>query len=561
MENKELETFHETIHETFHDLVIPQTIQPLDFSSVDGSKKARNYQEIGIEFIVNSNFSCIIGDQMRLGKTPQAELALKNAYESRTPCLHIVKSANLWQWVKENKTWVDNSPTSIYPIESTKSWIPPFFRSYIISMDLFGRKGMVEKLLEIPFRLVIVDEAHSFKNIESARSKALVNFVNGINSYKTIKEVTIICPMCDFNFKHKAELEVKVKNGRLCYDSSVRTLCANCKSTIVQAFRNDLTLAERRCGVILLSGTPIKNRAEEYFIPLHLIAPEKFPSIESFRRNWLLQDSRGKWTRIKPWMLGDFKETIAPYYLRREKEDVYTDLPEISRTFTIVDMMDEKHKKAYNDILDKLEMKEAMLGPLTFANSIGELIQLRKICGMSKIEYIIDVMREELENSTDTRFAIGIHHEAVRDGIRFGLGDENCLTLSGADNADRKYWLMNHFKNSPQRVLAINMLAGGVGMDFHYCNNVIVLERMWSSADEEQFEFRFYNPDRSIMKDRSTNIEYIVAKGTIDEFFYNMIEQKRQIFGETIANNWSLEEDSATFKNLIESTMQSRMKL
>ena len=50
-------------------------------SSVDGSGKiARAYQEEGIKFILdppepNEPFNCIIGDQMRLGKTPQALLA------------------------------------------------------------------------------------------------------------------------------------------------------------------------------------------------------------------------------------------------------------------------------------------------------------------------------------------------------------------------------------------------------------------------------------------------------------------------------------------------------
>src|SRR5689334_10031562 len=103
----------------------------------DVTKKARPYQEEGIEFIFESDFNCVIGDQMRLGKTNQSLLALMNAYEERTPCLIIVKSANLWQWVREYKIWYDPLPSGIYPIIGTTAWIPPGFRSYVISMDTF----------------------------------------------------------------------------------------------------------------------------------------------------------------------------------------------------------------------------------------------------------------------------------------------------------------------------------------------------------------------------------------------------------------------------------------
>ena len=86
------------------------------------------------------------------------------------------------------------------------------------------------------------------------------------------------------------------------------------------------------------------------------------------------------------------------------------------------------------------------------------------------------------------------------------------------------------------------------------------MEREWSSADEEQFEFRFYNPDPDYLKARGlenkvTNVEYVIAKGTIDEFFYDIVEEKRRIFGETIGTNWSLGDDPTTFKELIERTL------
>ena len=51
--------------------------------------------------------------------------------------------------------------------------------------------------------------------------------------------------------------------------------------------------ARSACGIIMLSGTAIKNRAEEYFVPLNIVAPERFPSLERFRCDWLNRVKRG----------------------------------------------------------------------------------------------------------------------------------------------------------------------------------------------------------------------------------------------------------------------------
>ena len=169
----------------------------LDFSAVDGSgKKARHYQEDGIEFILNSDFNAIVGDQMRLGKTPQALLALKNKYKERTPCLILVRSANLWQWIREYKVWVDTLPNGIFPVIGSKAWIPPGFSAYILSMDTFSKTKVQESLKKIKFKLIIADEAHSFKNTDSNRSQALVDFVKCQNEGEFEAKVKFTCPKC-----------------------------------------------------------------------------------------------------------------------------------------------------------------------------------------------------------------------------------------------------------------------------------------------------------------------------------------------------------------------------
>lgn len=549
-----------TFHEPKDDII---ELIDLDFTSADGSgKEAREYQKLGIQFIINSGFSAILADQMRLGKTPQANLALKNRLAERTPCLYLVRSANLWQHVAEIKTWISAEDNAVWPIiNGTKGFIPKGFKVYVISMDTFSRAGMVDKLLKFGFRLVIADEAHSFKNQDSNRSQALVQFLHDVAEEELITDLKLNCIYCKHEWSETVRSQIKYVNGVLQNARFMHTTqCPNCKAGIgTSAAKINSTKKERKCGVILLTGTPIKNRADEYFVPLNLVAPEYFPSYERFKREWLEQDGQGKWSHIKGYKREQFKDLIAPYVLRREKEDVYKDLPQLNRIFTVIDHKNDELSKMYNEILDRLELKLASRVHPTWLETQTELMALRRICGLMKVMWVGEYLKEAVEDTEDARFAVGLHHIDVKDLLLAKLGTGQAMSLSGSDNADNKYRIMKNFEHSNERILLLNMLAGGVGMDFHYVDNVLVMERQWNAADEEQFEFRFYNPDKSI-KDRSTNVEYIIIKDTIEEFFYSMVERKRQVFGETIGTNWKLTEDHKSYADLIGQTVGSRLK-
>lgn len=598
--------FEYTCGHMFSKSIEKLSLEDIDFTSVDGSgKQARDYQKTGIQFILESDFNAILGDQMRLGKTPQGLLALKNKYKERTPCLILVRGANIWQWIREYKVWVDPLMNGIFPIVGTQAWIPPGFSTYIISMDTFSRPKMIEKLKKIPFKLIIADEAHSFKNTDSNRSQALVEFVAFLNTGEVKKQILFKCTRCQHSWEEEGKQKFDKRIGPTVLSKSSK--CPKCGQYVYQQQQHDsrekwqsnpeavdkiiklLELSkdtstteheranakskaeeikvkynvetpsdEKPCGIILLTGTPILNRAEEYFIPLNLVNPEKFSSLERFRNQWLDQDGRGRWSKVKRYYLDAFKKEIEPYFLRREKEDVYKDLPKINKIYTLIDPDKDTVKDQYNKVLDKLEEKLAQKVNPSYWDTIEDLMALRRLCGMMKVMWTADYL-ESCALESPSKYAIGIHHESVRDVLYLRLGtDKNCYKLSGEDNSERKDWIMRNWETTDKQFLIINMLAGGVGMDFHYCDNVVVLERQWNSEVEVQFEFRFYNPDLSIKKN-PTNIEYVIAKGTLDEWWYDMVEEKRRIVGETMYNHWKIEEDQTSFRDLLERTVSNRI--
>ena len=555
-----------------HTFARPQTtVGQLDFRAIDGSDKhARPYQETGVEFVIESDFNCILADQMRLGKTPQSLLAYKNRMVERTPCLEIVGGANLWQWIREHKTWADPSMNGIYPILGSTAFIPPGFKTYIVSRDTFAKPKMLEALKKIAFKLVIVDEAHSFKNSSSNRSRALIDFLASQNTGEVSKNLHFKCVQDGTEWDEIGTQKFDKRIGHVSISKSSK--CPKCGHWAYQSQgspQSDETSPEDKpCGCILITGTPILNRAQEYFVPLNIVAPEKFSSLDRFKREWLEQDTqvvngvrknKTTWSRISPRKLDAFKEIIKPYVLRREKEDVYKDTPPLNKMYTLIEPDKDLLSKQYNAILDRLDLKIADKVNFTYWDAADELMELRRICGLMKVMWVSDYLESCTIDNPTTKWAVGIHHESVRDVLYLKLGGEsNCIKFSGADNSERKDWIMRHWESNPQQYLIINMLAGAEGCDFHYCDNVVVLERGWNSEKESQFEYRFYNPDTSI-KNRPTNIEYILARGTLDEWWHDMVEEKRAAVGEIVYTHWDLQQDTNMFHDLVERTVAGRL--
>lgn len=518
--------------------------------STDNQLEAFDYQKDGVKFVMDSDFNCLIADQMGLGKTIQSLLALRNQYDNLNPCLILVKSSTIWQWQREYKKWCDPSLTGVWVIEGTKGFIPPGFHTYLLSMDTIARTGVIDRLLAFDFKLTIVDECHSFKNPESKRSQALMQFFKRINSVELIQEVPFTCMLC----KHQWQEEIKAENSETKTFVDFSSFCPSCNAEVrARTFRERVDVPERKCKVILLSGTPIINRADEYFVPLNILAPQVFPSLDRFRKNWLEQNEKGKWARVKQHRLDEFKETIAPFVIRRERNEVLKDLPPFQRTFTTISMDEDGLKKLYNLEIEKMLEKQGDR-ELSVADISDNIASMRRITGLAKVGYVIDYVLQFLDETEAEKIVLGIHHRDVRYALKAALGKLHPLTLSGEDSPAQKDYIVQTFKRPEKRLLICNTLAGGVGLNLQFCNNALVLERQWSSAYEEQFEGRFNRPGQTL----PVTCEYLLIKNSIDEFFHNIVEEKRAIFGETVENNYAPMEDGGVAQRFVDWSAANR---
>lgn len=298
---------------------------------------------------------------------------------------------------------------------------------------------------------------------------------------------------------------------------------------------------------VFLSGTPIKSRASEYFTILNLIDPKNFTSKAMFRNYWLDGE------RIAEHRIEQFRELTKNYIIRRLKSEVLTDLPELTRNYIRVSIEDQRLKDAYNQELRLLELDLAEKGgSISSMHILARLSKLRGITARAKLTHAQEWINEFREQYPDEKLAAGIHHTDVRDALKYINPD--ALSLSGEDNSAKKNEVVNAFQNGDCNLLIMNMIAGGVGLNLQACANAFILERCWTPPDEAQFESRFHRNGQT----RPVFVTYMMAEGTIDVWFDELIERKKQILGETL-DGWTFEGDAGAIREFADYVVGRRL--
>lgn len=476
----------------------------IDSISSFSGKTPYKFQKDGVKFTESANGRVLIADEMGLGKTIQALLTMR-LHSEMGPFLVITKASLTMQWRHEINEWVFNqeldadselsdlNKSSLIindPVMMVKG-----FGAYICSYDILAerkareskitgikktggleKKGenIQDKFVKMGIKTVILDETQTIKNTDAGRTK------------------------------------------------TVRKICSMMKY------------------VIGLSGTPIKNNAGEYFSILNILHPELFPTEIGFINNYVRVEGMKRLGLKNPEY---FAAKTKDFIIRRERKEVLPDLPVITRNYTYHDLgkeVEEAYANMMAEFLKKYDDGEFTGNSMADnMNLLAYLGRMRHLTGLSKVDNCIDAVMEFL-GSTDRKLTIFIHHQDVAllikgklEGLlaELGINQPLCLT-SNLSPEDRDNMIQRFRNDDKNRILLASTLASGEGLNIQFCADCIVVERQWNPANEEQAEGRFIRIGQLLDKVTAT---YLVAVGTIDEYFASLVEQKRSIFKSTMS--------------------------
>ena len=276
-----------------------------------------------------------------------------------------------------------------------------------------------------------------------------------------------------------------------------------------QKIKNSNSQTTLACNLIqkksawVLTGTPLENNESDIV------------TLFSFLKRKTIKKGMG---------LLDIKNIIAPYMLRRLKKEVLTELPELIEQDFFINLSAEQQKE-YDMVFESRREK----------NPLEVITALKKICNFSenlkssKLDRLKDVL-EELHQKNEKSIVFSQYVKTL-EKIDSSLNADNVFLYHGGYNKKEKDDILHNFKNYPgSAVLLMSLQAGSVGLNLQEASTVILFDRWWNPAVENQAIARAHRMGRT---EPVHAIKFII-QNTIEERINQLLQEKSDIFDDVI---------------------------
>ena len=286
---------------------------------------------------------------------------------------------------------------------------------------------------------------------------------------------------------------------------------------------------------IALTGTPIENNIYDLWSIFDFLMPHYLLDYEDFKDSYEHNDEYYAIVRDK----------VAPFILRRRKEDVLKELPEKYEVIITTEMSPEQ-RKLYDAF--RLKAKEELKS--SDGSKIMEVLsiitRLRQICvdpstfvenfnGESgKISALKDIVSEKMQEGH--RFLIFsqfvsalniVKDEIEKMGIKYYM-------ITGETSAKERLRICNDFNTDEEiKIVLISLKAGGTGLNLVGADVVIHLDPWWNYSAESQASDRAHR----IGQTRTVEVIKLIAENSIEEKVVNLQNEKKELVDKVISDN------------------------
>ncbi len=456
------------------------------------------YQKEGICFGLEHK-RIIIGDEPGLGKTLQSIgiVDTANAY----PCLVICPSSLKINWQREFEKFTNKSALVLDNSVRT-TW------NYLLNMGMH--------------QVAIV-------NYESLK-KYFVWDIKGGKQFR-LKDV-VFCP------------QIKMFKS-IIIDESHRVKDPSAQQTI---FTKGLSVGKD--WVILLSGTPVVNRPEDLIAQLSIMnrLQDDFGGRAQFVANYCTDPKDKEAQPAVP--LSELSNRLYnTCMIRREKAKVLPQLPDKTRVDLYVEISNApEYNLAASDLAAYLqeytECTDWEIRRKMRMEALVKFMTLRSLATKGKIAQAVDFIRTFLDSGKKLIVFCSLHD--IVDDLKRAF--PKAVTVTGRDNAISKQASVDSFQNNPDVQLIIcSIKAAGVGLTLTASSSVAFLELPWTFCDCCQCEDRAH---RIGQKDNVT-CYYMLAKGTIDNVIYRLIQDKKNVANQIMNSDDNIPTDEVYFDQLV----------
>lgn len=415
-----------------------------------------------------------------------------------------------------------------------------FEKAENVQLDLFGNEIPVPKeylkaLIVLPSSLVFnwYNEARKFTphfrriqyigNDRKLLSKKLEKYDLIFTSYAVVSRDISILEKYNFRYLILDESQyIKNKNSKIF--KAINQIKASHK--------------------ISLSGTPIENSLDDLWSQMQFINPNILGSYAFFAENYKFPIEK----KQDESSLLELKNLISPFILRRTKEQVLKDLPELSEQIFYCEMEPEQ-EKLYEE--EKSKARNSLLktdgSAVDKINIINTLMRLRQLSNHPKM------MDSKSEMDSGKYIAVTRYLETLvqsnQKTIVFSSFVSNLnfyktwckenkidfCELTGETPLKEREFQVNRFQGQEKLPLFfISLKAGGVGLNITKASYVIFLDPWWNPFSEKQGIGRAHR----IGQLNKVNVIRFITKNTVEEKIIRLQESKKLLADSLLSENF-----------------------
>ena len=413
----------------------------------------------------------LVGDEPGVGKTPVA-VCIANEMRARH-ALAIVPANIRLQWKKRVAEWTTMVNPYIHAIMDGRYHNDPTARSYqpgwtIVSYELTRSPAIGALLSKSKFDLIVIDEAHYLKTVDSQRTRAV--FGGGDN-------------------------------------------------------REFDPIAKDVGKIVAMTGTPLPNRPREAYTLARALCWDSIdwasedtfrsrfnPSMKGVRidkatgRERIFVDERsGRESELQNRMRANFM-------VRRLKKDA---LPQLK--LPVYDLVQLETTGAIRAALRAESLLHIDPEALTGADMsiIGEIATVRRMMGEAMAPQVAGYM-DMLIAGGETKLVLFAWHISVMNYLEKHLGRHGIVRIDGSTGAKQKERLIEQFRTDPNIQICLgNLLSMGVGTDGlqDVANHVLVAEPSWVAGENEQPVARLHRAGQQF----AVQADFFVVPGSFSE--------------------------------------------
>lgn len=522
------------------------------------SLKLHDYQEAGVRWLIScwyADRSSILADEMGLGKTIQTVAMLHYLHKVhliRGPFLVVVPLSTLEQWKREFETWSDLNVVTLHGGKRARELIIEHEFKYATSA--YARKSDRKKA-----------DAR-MRQREQEKCHPLFKFNVLLATYESV------------NKEHKALSPIEWQYMVIDEGHRMKTTSSVLFKTLNSFYREQ---------ALILTGTPLQNNVKELWSMLHFLEGAEFDNYETFEEKYgQLTDHTG---------VERLQKRLAPYMLRRMKEDVFSDLPSKEETIIEIDLTTVQ-KTFYRAILEKNRAFLCAGGSSSNApNLINIMMELRKCCnhpflisgaedkivqkhydilpddakfdpsGLSQEEVelrksdiallhssskliVLDKLLAKLR-AEGHRVLIFSQMTRVLDllGDYLEVKDYPFERLDGSVSQVERQKSIDRFsdKSFDNFVFLLSTRAGGLGLNLTVANTVVIFDSDWNPQNDLQAQARSHR----IGQTEDVMIYRLVTKNTYEEYMLEVASKKLGLERAVLSSSDSLSASSSAQVN------------